>query len=64
MLNLSQPNAFLGDPYGYATNQISHTALGAAGFWFLRGIGEHWALVLVLVIMAAWELRQGLLCLW
>lgn len=54
-----EPDDFAGRPYGRATNQIGHWAVGLGGFWAVHdlGLGPGWA-ASVLVLSAGLEIWQ------
>ena len=56
-VRLMGPDAFIGDWYGFATNQLGHFMVGLVGFFivaYIRG-SVRWSVAAVLVGYAAWE---------
>lgn len=61
-LGLGLPEDFAGDPYGWATNGLSHVALGAGGAWLGGQIGMSPPVVLAIaaaIVLAVEVLHLG-----
>ena len=61
-LGLGTPDDFAGDPYGWATNGLSHVALGAGGAWLGGQIGMSPPVVLAIaaaIVLAVEVLHLG-----
>ncbi len=58
--DLTTPSSFAGDPYGWATNQISHAALGGVAAWSLAGYAwGPWIVLLAYVSLEGVQILRG-----